>query len=354
MERIVLITPKLELRASTVYTLSLARELKLRGYRVFVMGGEGGFSKKLVTEKIPFIRADFSGNFLRDILYLNQYAKLLKEINPDILHVVHHNLAGIGGLLAKRIQSPWMITLQNPVKGALPCKGPWFRGAIAISQPVRQSAVNTGLIPREKVYIVENGVATGLNPPVRDSLGLIPVVGAVSRLQKDRGIKYFIHAANELIKRGVQAHFLVIDAGPEEKKIRKLIRATGMTEHITINMAAANYMHLMDPIDLFVSPTLSEGFGVFVLQAMAAAIPVVASASGGIFSLITDNETGLIVPKRDVSLFANKIQLFLEDRSFAERIGMNGFRHVQSQYPLKKTLEGTLKLYHQDEEVYEA
>ena len=66
------------------------------------------------------------------------------------------------------------------------------------------------------------------------------------------------------------------------------------------------------------------GFNLFVLQAMACAIPVVSSAAGGVFSLITDNETGLIVPKKDISLFADKIQAFLENRSYAEKIGLNG------------------------------
>lgn len=355
MERIILVAPALELRGSTLYTLTLARELRLRGYRVAVMAGEGGFSDELAEEKIPFIRAEFSGVFLRDILYLNHFASRLKGWNPELIHVTHHSLAAIGGLIARRLHVPYVLSLQSPVKKTVPIQGRYLRGVIAINQPVRQSAVNTGQLPREKVHIVENGVATDVNPPTRNNAGLVPVVGTMCRLEKDRGIKYFIHAARELTLRGLQAHFLVLGSGPEEAKIRKLIRRIEFTESITINTAGGNYRHLMDPIDLFVSPTLSEGFNIFVLQAMAAAIPVVSSAAGGVFSLISDNERGLIVPKKDISLFADKIQAFLEDRAYAERIGLNGFRYVQSHFPLKKMLEGTLKLYEvREEEAIEA
>lgn len=349
MERVILIAPEMELRGSTIYTLILARELKLRGYRVAVMAGDGAYSDELAAEKIPFIRADLSGIFLRDVLYLNHFARLIKPHNPELIHLTHHNLAALGGYLATRLGVPYLLTIQSPVKKAISCRRKFFKGAIAISQPVRQSAVNTGQLAREKVHIIENGVATDLSPPARNNTGLIPVVGTVSRLEKDRGIKYFIHAARELILRNVQAHFLVIGSGPDEPKIRKLVRRLEITEHVTINNAASSYRNHMVPIDIFVSPALSEGFGIFVLQAMANAVPVVAAAAGGVFSLITDRETGLIVPKKDISIFADKIQAFLEDRAFAEKIGLAGFDYVQSQYPLQKTMEKTLKVYHDHE-----
>jgi glycosyltransferase involved in cell wall biosynthesis len=90
---------------------------------------------------------------------------------------------------------------------------------------------------------------------------------------------------------------------------------------------------------------LSEGFNVFILQAMCRGLPVVASAAGGVFSLITDGETGLIVPKRDVSLFADKIQAYLDDKEYADRIGRNGFNFVQKNYPLLRMLDSTLEVY---------
>jgi len=349
MERIVLIAPRLDLRGSTVYTLMLARELKLRGYRVVVMANGGSYVEDLENEKIPFIRADISEVFPRDLLYLNRYVKLLKPFHPEMIHLTHHNIAGVGGWIARSLRIPYLVTIQSPLKRAMSFQKAYLVGAIAISQPVRQSAVNIGRIPREKVHIIENGVITGLKPPERSKTGLLPVVGTVGRLEKDRGIKYFIYAAQELVSRGVQAHFLIMGTGPEETKLRKLVRRVGVTEHVTINAASSKYKNLIDPIDIYVSPALYEGFGIFVLHAMASAVPVVASAAGGVFSLISDNETGLMVPKRNASNFADKIQTLLNDRSFAEEIGLNGFKYVQSHFPFKKTLEGILKLYETQE-----
>ena len=281
MERIALVAPRLELRGATVYTLTLARELKQRGYRVTVLAGHGGFAAELVDEKIPHIRTDFSGRLMKDLLYLGHFTRALKQVNPKLIHVTHHELAFIGGLIARRLRVPWVVTLQNPVSRPVPCRDPWFRGAIAISQTVRQSAVNTGRIPREQVHIVENGVSTSLTAVHKEHAGLVPVVGAVDRMEKERGIKYFIHAAQELISRKVKAHFLVIGTGPNEKKIRKLVRRLDLAEHVTINMAGGGSSDLVNAIDIFVTPALTEGFGIFVLQAMAAGLPVVASGAGG-------------------------------------------------------------------------
>lgn len=349
MEKIVLVAPALDLRESTVYTLTLARELKLRGWRVWVMAAEGALADELAAEKIPFVPSEISGVFWRDVLYLNRFGRQIKQLAPELLHVTHHHLAALGGLLARTTGLPYVLTLHSPVKRPVPYQRRHLKGAVAISQRVRESAVNTGRLPRERVHIIENGVATDPTPPARNDTSPIPVVGTMGRLEKDRGIKYFIRAARELVARKVQAHFLVVGSGPDEPKIRRLVRKSGITEHITIVPAPCDPKNLAAPMDIFVCPDLSEGFGIFLLHAMAHAVPVVASAAGGVFSLITDGETGLIVPKREVALFADKIQALLKDRAFAEKIGIAGFQLVRTRFPVQKTLEKTLNLYNAPE-----
>ncbi len=349
MKRVVLMAPRLELRGSTVYTLTLARELKLRGYNVAVVAAEGPFVETLLEEKIPYALVNITGNLFQDVLFLNRAASSVKSFNPELIHVTHHDLAGVGGFVAGRLSCPYILTIQSPVRNVLRHQRKQLRVAIAISQPSRQSAVNKGRLPRELVRIVENGVSSELKPPEKNGAGLVPVVGTASRLVKDLGIKYFIHAARELISRNVRAHFLILGTGPEEARLRKLIRGLEICSHVTINSACPDLNTLIRPIDIFVSPALSEGFSIFVLKAMASAVPVVASAAGGVFSLINDKETGLIVPKKDVSLFADKIQAFLDDREYAKTIGLNGFNYVQENFPIKKTMEKTLSLYQEAE-----
>jgi len=349
VERILLVAPTLELRGTTLYTLTLARELRLRGYRVGVMSSGGVFVDELQREKVPFIRADISGFFPRDYLYLHWIRARAKEFGPELIHITHQSLANLGCHLSAGLAVPYILTIHSPVASKIPTHPVFFKEAIAVSQTVRQSAVNAGGLSREHVCVIENGIATGVQPPPRRDPDLEPVIGTVSSLEREYGVKYFIRAARELIARGATATFLIIGSGPYEKKIRQMIRKLDLEQRITLASAMPSYHRLVSPIDIFVSTALTEGFNLFVLQAMSFGLPVVAAAAGGVFSLITANETGLIVPKRDVFLFADKIRAYLDDKDYAERIGRNGFDFVQKHFPLHRMLESTLSVYGTEE-----
>ena len=354
MEKILLMAPPLDVRGTTIYTLSLAREFRQRGYRVAVLAPGGIFLQDLERRKVPLIRSDVSGFYPRDLLYLKRIAARVREYGPEVIHVTHHALAGIGAALAARLEVPYVLTLQNPVVSVVPYRGPFLRCAVAISQTVREAAVNAGRLPRERVRVVENGVACDLQPPERRDGELIPVVGTVSYLDRAHGIKYFIHAARERIAAGARAHFLIVGTGPFERRIRRLIRSLSLERHMTLTASIQNFRTLVAPIDIFVSPILSEGFHLIVMQAMAQGIPVVASAAGGVFSLLSDGETGLIVPKKDVSLFAGKIRAYLDDREYAERLGRKGFQFVRENYPIQRMVDRTLEAYQEAGETAEA
>ncbi len=349
MERILLTAPRLDLRGTTLYTLTLAREMRLRGYKIGVMSSGGIFTHELRKERVPFIQADVSGFFPRDYLYMKRIRGRAKEFGPDLIHVTHHCLSELGGNIADKLAVPYVITIQKPITSTMHIYQRVFRKAIAVDSPIRQSAVNAGRLPREKVTSIKNGIATNAHPPPRRDGTETPVVGTVCHLDKDHGVKYFIHTARELVSRGVKAQFLILGSGPYEKKFRHLIRKLSLQKRVTMTSAMPSCLSLVSPIDIFVSPVLSEGSNSFILQAMAWGIPVVVSAVGGIFSLVIDNETGLIVPKKDVSVFADKIAACLDDKEFADRIGKSGFDFVQEHYPLPRMLESTLNAYSDEE-----
>jgi glycosyltransferase involved in cell wall biosynthesis len=323
----------------------LARELRLRGYRVGVMSAGGVFAPELQKGKVPFLKADISGFYPRDLLYLRRIQTLAREYNPDLIHITHQSLAELGGLIAGGLGVPYILTFQSPLKSKVRIHRDLFQEAIAVSQKVRQSAVNAGRLPREKVSVVEYGVETDVQPAPRRDGSLIPVVGTVCGLEREHGVKDFIRAARLLISRDVRAAFLIVGTGPYEKRIRQTIRKHSLERHVTLASTMPSYRNLVSPIDIFVSPTLSEGFNIFILQAMSRGLPVVASAAGGVFSLINDDETGLIVPKRDISLLAEKIQTYVHEKDYADRLGRNGFYFVQKNFPIHRMLDRTLGVY---------
>ena len=93
MMRVLLLSGELSLRGSTLYTVSLARELKLRGHRIGVLGPGGLFEGVLDNHRIPLLRAPVHGSAWRNCLYLNTWTRLVREFEPHVLHVQSQDLA---------------------------------------------------------------------------------------------------------------------------------------------------------------------------------------------------------------------------------------------------------------------
>jgi glycosyltransferase involved in cell wall biosynthesis len=102
---------------------------------------------------------------------------------------------------------------------------------------------------------------------------------------------------------------------------------------------------LLQELDLFVLPSLWEGFGLVLLEAMAAARPVVASSIGPVPEIVLDGETGLLVPPGDADRLADAIVRVLADRALGERLGRAGRARVQQTFALDDMVDRTDRLY---------
>src|SRR5262249_17094725 len=99
MRRILLLSAPLALRGTSLYTVSLARELKLLGHKVAVLGPGGTLEGLLAEQDIEQIRAPVRGRVLGDLLYLNVFVDVARDFDPEVVHVQSHSLALVGMLL---------------------------------------------------------------------------------------------------------------------------------------------------------------------------------------------------------------------------------------------------------------
>jgi len=98
-------------------------------------------------------------------------------------------------------------------------------------------------------------------------------------------------------------------------------------------------------IDIFCLPSLQQGFGVIMLEAMALGRPAIASGVGGILSIIEDNVNGLVVPPSDSRALADRILELLKNHDFAHRIATAGQKLVEEKFTVDRMLEETIALY---------
>jgi len=344
--RILLFGGCLSLRGTSIYTVNLARELKLRGNKVTLLGPGGLFDGALADQEIPILRAPVHGKAWRDWIYLHSYKVCAQSCDPDLLHVLHEDHAWIGSLLARKLGIPWVLTCHSQATDPLPLSPEYPPKIATVSEEVRRSLITTGRVPREWIDIVPEGVATNLSVlDETSSEEQLPVVGTVNRLAEDRGIDVFLRAARRVLDLEAEASFLVIGEGPDESKVRRLARELNLTPHLTFALPRARVSDLFRPIDIYVSASHNEGHGILLLSAMAEARPVIATSVGSVLSFITDGRNGLLVQRGDVEGLARRILGLLEDRECARNLGRDGFRFVRENFSLSQMLEGTLSVY---------
>jgi glycosyltransferase involved in cell wall biosynthesis len=158
----------------------------------------------------------------------------------------------------------------------------------------------------------------------------------VSRLVSKNGIDILIQAAAKLKTLLLNSKFLIriVGSGPEEQKLKRLARDLKVDDCVEFlgDIVPDRIPEYLAQADIFVRPSRSEGLGSSFLEAMAAGLPVVGTAVGGIAEIIRNNENGLLVKPEDPKDLAQKIQLLLESQDLREKLGQNGRRLVEEKY----------------------
>ncbi len=345
--RILLLSAPLSMRGTSVYTVSLARELKLRGHKVAVMAPGGILEAALEDQDLPLIRAPIHGPLWRDLLYLPTLIELARDFDPELIHSQSHPLATIGSLIARQLGVPDVVTVHTPLQQPLRRAPGATTHAIAVSEDVRQALVTHGRFPRERIAVIPNGVAASLSAldeddPLPDEL---PVVGTVGRMAPGRGIETFLAAARQVLDDGGKAAFLILGEGPQEAALRRRVRELDLSAHVTFALPRARLADLFRPIDIFVSVGESEGHGIFILSAMAQARAVICTGVGGVVAFVRDGENGLLVPRSSKDELAARIRGLLDAPQERRRLGRAALRDVREQFPLHAMAEETLATY---------
>jgi glycosyltransferase involved in cell wall biosynthesis len=249
---------------------------------------------------------------------------------------------------------------------------PWTDRVLAVSSAVRDVVVHRDGLPEERVSVLGNGLdldALDAVPrvDVRGELGLPPealLLCSVGRLVRDKGHAYLLQAFAQGLERWPAAHLVLVGEGPEEARLRddtSRLRLDGRVHFLGFREPVAA---VLKGCDVFVLPSLEEGFPVTVLEAMACGLPVVASDVGGVADVVARGRTGLIVPAaerwdggtrdaahadglaaRPVEALRDALAALVADAPARVRMGRNGRRRVESHFSLDHVVTSLEALY---------
>lgn len=231
---------------------------------------------------------------------------------------------------------------------------------IAVSSGVAASLEKT--FPKEKIVKVPNGIETGkwTNADkeklfrefrfLHDIPFDVPLVGTVGELKRLKGQQDFIFAANEIAKKFPEVRFISVGADNSFKKdfrreLKRLVKIFNLDEKFLFLNWVEDTAPLLSAIDIFVSASHSESFGLAILEAMASGKAIVATETEGAKELIENEKSGKFVQVKEPLKLAEKIDEFLSDEKMRETFGANAQKKAGENFSLEKMIERTEKVY---------
>jgi glycosyltransferase involved in cell wall biosynthesis len=225
---------------------------------------------------------------------------------------------------------------------------------VAISNAVGDWLVSDMNIPPGKVKVIHYGIEAQLfSRPAQDLRGQwgypkdVPIIGTIARLEPGKGLEYLIKAFPLILGKFPSAVTLV--AGTDHmgysKKLRALIESMGLEGKVRLLGFQDDVVSFLHAIDIFAFPSLSEGFGQVLIEAMAAGRAVVANRIGPLTEIVIEGETGLLVEPRDPKVLAEAICRLLERPEEASSMGSAGRKRVEGDFSASRMAHVMLQLY---------
>jgi glycosyltransferase involved in cell wall biosynthesis len=171
------------------------------------------------------------------------------------------------------------------------------------------------------------------------------LIGTVGRLTPVKGIPYLLQAARILLRQGVNVKVLVVGDGSIRQDLMTQARDLGVSENVVFLGHREDTDELLQALDIFVLPSLSEGIPMALLEAMAASRAVVASRVGGIPEIVEDGLEGFLVEPMDVNGLAERCRQLIESPEVARKMGEQGRKRVERDFSATAMADRVASVY---------
>ncbi len=374
--RVLFVITQSELGGAQRFVSQLVTGLPKEHFDCIVVAGQDGGNalKTLLPGDIPYIIAKNlrrAPNMIEDIKSLFELRNIYRQYKPDVIFL-NSSKAGFNGAWAASALPGRIPNLQVMYRiGGWSFNDPqpawqrifsiflerfsssWKDIIVVNNQKDLEDAKRLHLQPRKDIKLIHNGIDPYMSvfepDQARQELSkrlgqsLSPttqLIGTIANFYPTKGLETLLEAAKLLITNyKLPVNFIIIGDGQLRPKLEKMIQDLDLSKKVFLAGQIKNAAQYLRAFDVFVLPSLKEGFPWAALEAMAAKVPVVASSVGAIPEIIEQGKNGLTVLPGDPAELAQAIQTMLEDESLRRQCVIEAHQTIVHHFSLQKMLD---------------
>jgi glycosyltransferase involved in cell wall biosynthesis len=332
--------------------------LRALGHRTMLVAHAAGELRQRAREGLDLV--PLAPRTEMDLAAAWRLSRLVKQLRPDVVHAHDpHGVAMAALALSMSTQAPTppLVAARRVdfhLRGSALSRWKYRQVDcfICASDAIRQLLLADGVEP-ERAVTVHEGIDLGrvdAAPRINlhEELWLphhAPLVGNVAALVPHKGQRHLVEAAALVVREVPDARFVIAGEGELRPALERQIKERRLEKHVLLAGFRPDVLSLHKAFDVFVMSSVTEGLGTSLLDAMACARPIVATAVGGIPEVVVDGETGFLVPPRDAEAMAGAIVRLLTNEALRRRIGDAGLARVRNRFSAERMVQETLGVY---------
>ncbi|MEU8135394.1 glycosyltransferase family 4 protein [Streptodolium elevatio] len=346
--RVLLAVDDLRIGGAQDQVVGLAVALAERGHRVVLACTEGGgrSAERLARAGVPVVVLGRRHVAKRlSVSFAVRIARMARAGGFDVVHAHVHAASMAAALGGPLVGVPVVVTEHSMAswRGRIACAYSrllYRRCALvlAVSPQIRNRLCTSDRVLRGRVRVVGTALfgsaraaAPGpeRTPECTSGRPGGPVVGVVARLRPEKGVEFFVRAASLVADAHPDVTFSVVGDGDQRHRLEGLAAGLGLGGRMRFHGERADGARAVAAADVLCVPSLTEGAPLVVLEAMAAGVPVIASAVGAVPDQLDGGRAGILVPPGDVSALAEALDGLLADGCERARLGRSGHRRLR-------------------------
>lgn len=348
--------------ANSIHTVRWVNAFANRGYNVHLLT----IQKPEQDEIHPDVTIHFLPFKTPFGYYLNFMTarRIINQIAPDFVHV--HFASGYGTLGRFVDYHPMLLSVwgsdvfefpyHNSITKKILQKNLRAADQIGSTSWVMKEQTEKFITPEKEIAVTPFGVDVDKFSPnnelkIKDKV----TIGMIKSLKEVYGHKYLIEAFAKLVQQLREeesqllhkVNLLLVGDGEQRDVLFDLVATLGISDYVHFTGAAPHNQvpDYLNQIDIFCAPSLSESFGVAVIEASSCEVPVVVSNVGGLPEVVKNGETGYIVEPKNVEQLAEKLYLLVNDQELRLKMGEAGRKFILEDYDWEKNVEKMEKVY---------